>query len=76
MTPHVRWLDGLSVGLSSCHNFLKGREAFHGLIGALVSFFSVLVCSNNEMVFKSRRNRFLIESFHLPPDLSGNEPFF
>lgn len=29
-----------------------------------------LVCSNNEMVFKSRRNKFLIESFHLPPDLS------
>lgn len=29
-----------------------------------------LVKDNNETVFKSRRNRFLIENFHLPPDLS------
>jgi len=29
-----------------------------------------LLKDDNELVFKSRRNRFLIEKFHLPPDLS------
>ena len=75
-------LSDYCVSLQSFHGEEKVNEVYkdyHGLLNihktqSLASLGppNMLIQDPSQLVFKSKRTKFLIEKFHLPPDLSEN----